>query len=117
MSDSNDLTARMFAAAKTIDEVRAECAAREELDRPSAAREQWSAYDLRTLADRWDREDAAKAEDECAIELLARDIHLTRIVADVIHAKDWDETSEWYQQVIRIEARQLYISGYRKGGA
>jgi hypothetical protein len=113
MSDANDLTARMFTAAKILTEFDDEHKSR--LNRPHELANAM-AYDLRTLADRWDREDAANAEDECAIELLARDIHLTRIVADVIHAKDWDEMSEWYQQVIRIEARQLYISGYRKAG-
>lgn len=108
------LTQRMRAAAETLSEVAS-------VFRPNDAarwsRSSYSSSMLHDIADRWDREARAKAEEEVGIEALARDIHLSRIVADVIHAKDWDEMSVWYQQVIRIEARQLWISGYRKGGA
>lgn len=114
MTAPEGLTARMRAAAETLSEVAA-------VFHPSNAagwcRSEYSSSMLHSIADRWDREARAKAEEEVHIEALARDIHLSRIVADVIHAKDWDEMSEWYQQVIRIEARQLWISGYRKGGA
>lgn len=114
---TNDLTTRMFTAANIIDEVRCKYAARNGMAR-SDSPVSWSAHDLRTFSDRWDREDAEKVAGAAAIEELARELHLARIVSGQISGvRDFDEIHELERQRRRVEARQLITSGYRKGGA
>ena len=112
------LTQRMFTAANIIDGVRTEFARRAGLSSRDEAPEEWSAYDLRTQADQWDRDDAAAVSEAAAIEELARELHLARIVSGQINGvRDYDEITELDRERRRSEARQLIISGYRRGGA
>lgn len=107
---ADDLTTRMFTAANIIDEVRCEYAARNGMARPSDSPVSWSAHDLRTFSDRWDREDAEKAAEAAAIEELAKDLYGLGF-----DRASWDDQAR--QSYWRDMARELYGLGYRRGGA
>lgn len=115
MGDRSDLTARMRAAAEVLSEVAS-------VFHPGNTarwyRSEYSSSMLLSIASKWDREDAEKDAESAAIEELVRELHLARIVAnDLYDDVPLEEMSEQYLAKTRIEARQLYISGYRKGGA
>lgn len=112
----SELTERMRAAAETLSEV---ASVFHPNDSYRWCRSEYSGVMLRSIADRWDRESAEKAAADEAVEELAREMHLARIVstAFVGSNKDWDDANDLYRKVVRTEARQLWISGYRKGGA
>lgn len=107
--DEQTLTQRMFTAANIIDGVRAEFAKRTGLFSPDQAPQEWSAYDLRTQADKWDREDAAAASEAAAIEELAKDLYGLGFERD-----NWDKQAR--KEYWRAMARELYDRGYRLGG-
>ena len=116
MSEStDDLTTRMRAAAETLSEVAAV------LHPNNAAgwcRSEYSSSILHQIADRWDREATEKAAEEAAVEELARELHMARIVSGQISGiRDYDEITELDRSRRRMEAGQLIKSGYRKGGA
>ena len=115
MSETNDLTTRMFTAANIIDGVRTEFAKREGLASRDEVQAAWSAYDLRTQADRWDREDAVKADEDAAVEDLAVVLWRGNPFAQRVY--EWFEVSENLRADYRQQAREVLAAGYRMGGA
>lgn len=114
---ANDLMTQMFTAARILNQFSAEHQTR--LNRPHDAADAM-AYELRTYADRWEREDAAKAEEGAIVEELAQIMY---------EAGDFPEKGRDFRQLrwasaspgaaarCRHRARAIIAAGYRKNGA